>query len=192
MARFLDNLTEEIKILLEKHPQFLPEFLKSRLENESRSIRETLRRGPAVLQNDTSPDIEKAFNAQFSAFPDDKKDEVASRLAHLLLNTLMESQTLEGNIAKERRGYNPHIETMLRAILQLKNININQDLLFGREIPLEVRKNLEARGMSPESEDNLRSFLESLGVSAATAKASPEALEETYRQTLGPRTTLQK
>lgn len=191
MARFLDNLTEEIKLLLEKHPHFLPEFLKHRLDNEAKSLRNMLREGPQG-QNAPTPDIENAFRAQFSAFPDDKKDEVASRLANMLLNTLIEGQTLEGNMAKERRNYNPHVETMLRAVLQMKNININQDLLFGREIPLEVRKNLEARGMSPESEDNLRSFLESLGVQVAPQVASPETLEEAYRDTIATRPTLKK
>jgi hypothetical protein len=180
---FLQQLTEELKALFKENPSFLPEFLKNRALLEKNSIRSILRQGQVQEQDNATPSLSETFNQQYGKLSIDKQNEIASKLANMLLRTLL-FPTLAENIAKERLGNNPHIESMLRMVLELNGITVNQDILFGKEMPLEIRKNLERQGMSPESEDNLIAFLNSLGISdiAPPNAVSSQALENEFRK----------
>jgi hypothetical protein len=190
---FFQQLTEELKALFKENPSFLPEFLKNRALVEKNSIRSILRQGQTPEQDNAALSFNEAFNQRYGELNIDKQNEIASKLANILLRTVL-FPTLAENIAKERLGFNPNVESMLRSVLEMNGITINQDLLFGREMPLEIRKNLEKLGMSPESEDNLMAFLNSLGISdiARPDTVSSQALEEGFKERYQTAKTLAK
>jgi hypothetical protein len=193
MANELDE-TEELKALLAQYPQFLPKYLQDRANAENKSIREGLH--PAQIttfENTLDVNFEKAFNKAFDNPEGPKRDQIANKLGNMLLKACVQGQTLEGNIQKERAGFDPNVEAMLRTVLRMKGLNIHPDLLFGNNPPIELLQALDRQGKVPESEDNIRDFLARLGITPPGEEINRDTLEETFKENFqAPSPTLKK
>jgi hypothetical protein len=101
---------------------------------------------------------------------------LANKIGNALLGLLVDTTTskntdnnqensdLGNTLASERAGLNPNIEGMLRQILQLSGINEDPDVLYGGEVPAQIREQWQEMGMDPDSEDEMQQFLERNGV----------------------------
>lgn len=104
------------------------------------------------------------------SYPSKLRSIIVSQIAHQLLRAAFASQTLSTLINDEQRGTNSAAEALLRHVLSMNGITINPDILYGRPIPLTIRQQWEAQGMSPDSENEIIEFLNQHGI------ASPQSI----------------
>lgn len=67
-------------------------------------------------------------------------------------------------IAQERAGLSPQLESRLKALLAMNGINEHSDVLYGAEIPADIRQQFELLGQNPHGEQFYGSAMKALGV----------------------------
>lgn len=79
-------------------------------------------------------------------------------------------------LASEQAGNNPHAEGALREILNMKGLNNN--VLYGSEIPQDIRQLWQRAGKDTDSEDEVIGYLKSINVTVLSQyDKSPSAAE---------------
>jgi len=85
----------------------------------------------------------------------------ASAIAFVLLRHLASPSpgSLESMLASERAGGSPQAEGLLKQVLSMKGISVDNDVLYGAEISQDIRQQWQRAGMDPESEDEVIGYL---------------------------------
>jgi hypothetical protein len=118
----------------------------------------------------------KEFN--FNHFLDKQasNQELLNLIAFTLLRHLTEQDaSLESSLATERAGGGPHVEGALRDTLYRLGNNVNDGVLYGSEIPVNIREKWAETGIDPESRDELFSYFSNNNIDHLANNAnSPE------------------
>lgn len=124
--------------------------------------------------------IEKEFGPE-KAHDDDFRAKVAATLALTMAKKLdneldeeaFENYKVQTNnpeltmrdyIAMERMGMNPDVEARLRHLLAMNGVMQQEDILYGQEVPPDIRQKFELLGNNPHGETLYGQSMRNLGI----------------------------
>jgi hypothetical protein len=124
----------------------------------------------------------KEFNLKHFLDKHASNNELLNLIAFTLLRHLAEAEqasSLESSLTTERAGGGPNVEGALRDTLNRLGNNVNDGVLYGSEVSVDIRERWAEMGIDPDSRDELNSYFSNNNIDhLANNTNSPEQQEQ--------------